>query len=129
MDEVVASVAIVRFLIKEELFGSAWIVCGPLLSRAKGLAHAHPELNDLHCNALALCGDALKGKGEKKRAALYYRLAVKQKGLCRDEAAAAAVAARDSATTPHLDFISWQTPFFEDAALKYKNCQCLMDSG
>lgn len=64
----------VEMLLRERLYHSAEIVGGILLSRASRNQHIEEEGGGgLHAEALSMFADALKGRGEHKRATVRSR--------------------------------------------------------
>ncbi|CBJ30595.1 Putative subunit of the Anaphase Promoting Complex [Ectocarpus siliculosus] len=70
---------IVEGLLREKLFHSAEIVGGILLSRASVSQHA-----GLHAEALSMFADALKGRGEHKRATAYCKQSLLHRQLQKE---------------------------------------------
>ena len=58
----------VENLLREKLYHSAEIIGGLLLSRASMPSQQSQRESGLHAEALSMFADALKGKGEHKRA-------------------------------------------------------------
>lgn len=62
----------VEMLLRERLYHSAEIAGGILLSRASMLSQQAQRDGDLHAEALSMFADALKGRGEHKRATVSH---------------------------------------------------------
>ncbi|KAG5185653.1 hypothetical protein JKP88DRAFT_262625 [Tribonema minus] len=62
----------VQHLIREQLFASAALLCEPLLCRASQMVVIDREFSQLRWQVLSCYADALKGKGENKRALAMY---------------------------------------------------------
>lgn len=67
----------VEVLLREKLYQSAEIVGGILLSRASLPSQQAQRDGGLHAEALSMFADALKGRGEHKRATVR-----KERGKC-----------------------------------------------
>ena len=70
-----------RLLLSQELYESAEVVGSLMLcaSRSAPQDHLPPTGDGSHTESLALYADALKGKGEFKRALSYYRQAAQRR--------------------------------------------------
>lgn len=67
-DDAVLLFDAVENLLREKLYHSAEIIGGLLLSRASMPSQQSQRESGLHAEALSMFADALKGKGEHKRA-------------------------------------------------------------
>ncbi|CAM9515203.1 unnamed protein product, partial [Discosporangium mesarthrocarpum] len=74
---------IVSFLLRERLFASAEIVGSFFLCTTSLPSHPAELRFSLHADALSMYADALKGKGEHKRASMYYKQAVQHRKLAK----------------------------------------------
>lgn len=72
-DDAVLLFDTVEALLREKLYHSAEIVGGILLSRASMPSQQSQREGGLHAEALSMFADALKGKGEHKRATVSER--------------------------------------------------------
>ena len=113
-----------RLLLSQELYESAEVVGSLMLcaSRSAPQDRLPPTGDGSHTESLALYADALKGKGEFKRALSYYRQAAQRR---RVGMAAAAAAARRPAQSPYGHAVENAA----EALLKFKEAQCNVELG
>lgn len=72
----------VEMLLRERLYHSAEIVGGILLSRASMPSQQSQREGGLHAEALSMFADALKGRGEHKRATVRETECQRETQLC-----------------------------------------------
>eukprot|EP00904_Undaria_pinnatifida_P001371 jgi/Undpi1/11234/HiC_scaffold_30.g13532.m1 len=77
----------VENLLRERLYHSAEIIGGMLLSRASMPSQQSQREGGLHAEALSMFADALKGKGEHKRATMFCKQSLLHRQLQKDIAA------------------------------------------
>ena len=111
-----------RLLLSQELFESAEIVGSLMLCASRSAPQDRLPLtgDGSHTESLALYADALRGKGEFKRALSYYRQAAQRRRV------GMAAAARRPAQSPYG---SNAVDNASEALLKFKEAQCNIELG